>query len=117
MALDRDYVKDFFDVFKFQSNSALWSGLAEVGIKNFVMHSMTAVGAWGGFPDAPAWWNDLMKASPYMPWVMMCILCFQGGDEQDFQMAIEYTILLYFLYNSSNHLYKSMKKSKKKSKK
>jgi len=114
MALNRNHIKDFFDVFKVHSSSALWSGMAEVGVKNFIMHTMTAIGAWGGFPDAPLWWNDMMKASPFMPWVMMGILCFQGGDEQDFQMAIEYTIILYFLYHGGNHLYKSVKKSRKK---
>lgn len=114
MALNRNHIKDFFDVFKVHGSSALWSGMAEVGVKNFIMHTMTAIGAWGGFPDAPLWWNDMMKASPFMPWVMMGILCFQGGDEQDFQMAIEYTIVLYFLYHGGNHLYKSVKKSRKK---
>ena len=63
MALNRDHIKDFFDVFKIHTSSALWGGLAEVGVKNFIMHTMTAIGAWGGFPDPPLWWNDMMKAS------------------------------------------------------
>lgn len=112
--LKRDAIKDTFKLFRIRGHSALLEGLGSDGIKNIIMHTMTAIGAWGGFPDPPIWWNDFMKLSPIMPWVMMAILCFQGGDEQDFQMSIEYTILLYFLYYGSNHLYKMYKKSKKK---
>jgi hypothetical protein len=110
----RDPIQDSLKLFRLRPQSALLAGLGKEGVKNFIMHTMTAIGAWGGFPDAPLWWNDMMKLTPYMPWVMMCVLCFQGGDEQDFQMSIEYTIVLYFIYHGTNHLYKMAKKSKKK---
>ncbi len=109
----RDVVNDALELFAIRPESALLGGYVEVGIKNVIMHTMTAIGAWGGFPDPPAWWNDMMKLHPMMKWVMLGVLCFQGGDEQDFQMAIEYTILLYFAYHASNHAYKAWKKSKK----
>ena len=106
-------LEGFDSLFKIRPTSVLFLEKNNDVLKNIIMHSMTAIGAWGGFPDAPMWWNDMMKLSPYMPWVMMCILCFQGGDEQDFQVAIEYTILLYFVYHGSNHAYKMVKKGKK----
>ena len=59
--LKRDALQDTFKLFRLRGNSALLEGLGSEGIKNIIMHTMTAIGAWGGFPDPPVWWNDFMK--------------------------------------------------------
>lgn len=104
------------DIYKIDpTKSAFLDGFRTAGWRHPIMHLMTAIGAWGGFPDPPAWWDDLIAVHPLMKWFMLAILCFQGGDEQDFQMALEFTVLLYIGYHGGNHLYKMVKgKGKKK---
>ena len=34
-----------------------------------------------------------------LQWVLMAVLIYQGGGEQDLQLACELTLVIYFVYN------------------
>jgi hypothetical protein len=34
-----------------------------------------------------------------LKWVLLSVLIYQGGGEQDYQLAVELTVLIYFVYN------------------
>ena len=67
--------------------------------KTILLNLCTAIGAWGGFPDAPAIFTRTVDTYPMLKWVLLCVLIFQGGGEQDFQLAVELTVIIYFIYN------------------
>ena len=67
--------------------------------RTIVLNLATAIGAWGGFPDAPAIFTRTVESYPMLKWVLLCVLIFQGGGEQDFQLAVELTVIIYFIYN------------------
>lgn len=67
--------------------------------KTIILNLCTAIGAWGGFPDAPAIFTRTIESYPMLKWVLLCVLIFQGGGEQDFQLAVELTVIIYFIYN------------------
>ena len=67
--------------------------------KAILLNLCTAIGAWGGFPDAPAIFTRTIESYPMLKWVLLCVLIFQGGGEQDFQLAVELTVIIYFIYN------------------
>tara|TARA_B100000929_G_scaffold289205_1_gene279273 strand:+ start:3379 stop:3666 length:288 start_codon:yes stop_codon:yes gene_type:complete len=67
--------------------------------KTIILNLCTAIGAWGGFPDAPAIFTRTVESYPMLKWVLLCVLIFQGGGEQDFQLAVELTVIIYFIYN------------------
>ncbi|SVD55625.1 uncharacterized protein METZ01_LOCUS408479 [marine metagenome] len=67
--------------------------------KTILLNLCTAIGAWGGFPDAPAIFTRTVESYPMLKWVLLCVLIFQGGGEQDFQLAVELTVIIYFIYN------------------
>tara|TARA_Y100001949_G_C15816670_1_gene255909 strand:+ start:288 stop:575 length:288 start_codon:yes stop_codon:yes gene_type:complete len=67
--------------------------------KTILLNLCTAIGAWGGFPDAPAIFTRTIESYPMLKWVLLCVLIFQGGGEQDFQLAVELTVIIYFIYN------------------
>ncbi len=67
--------------------------------KTILLNLCTAIGAWGGFPDAPAIFTRTVDTYPMLKWILLCVLIFQGGGEQDFQLAVELTVIIYFIYN------------------
>lgn len=79
------------------------------GLKHFLIHLCTAIGAWGGYPSPPVWWSDLVNSHEIVKWFLLTVLIFQGGDDQNLQMAIEFTVMFYVLYKFSNHFYKMVK--------
>ena len=67
--------------------------------RTIILNLATAIGAWGGFPDAPAIFTRTVDSYPMLKWVLLSVLIYQGGGEQDFQLAVELTVLIYFVYN------------------
>ena len=106
------------DIFHFDfTKSYLVSEFKTLGWRPMIIHFCTAIGAWGGFPDPPLWWSDLVNSSEWIKWLLLSVLIFQGGDEQEYQMALEFTLILYLLYQASNHIYKFFKPCKNNKKK
>jgi len=81
--------------------------LKSSGLKHIFIHLCTAIGAWGGYPDPPAWWADLVNSHELVKWFLLVVLIFQGGDKQELQMALEFTVLFYLVYHFTNHFYKT----------
>ena len=67
--------------------------------KTIILNLCTAIGAWGGFPDAPAIFTRTVESYPMLKWVLLSVLIYQGGGEQDFQLAVELTVIIFFVYN------------------
>lgn len=67
--------------------------------RTLVLNLCTAIGAWGGFPDAPAIFTRTVDSYPMLKWVLLSVLIYQGGGEQDFQLAVELTVIIFFVYN------------------
>ena len=61
----------------------------------FALNLATAVGYMGGFPEPPRIFNEMIKNNPFMKWTMVALLIYQGGGEQDLQLAIELTVMFY----------------------
>ena len=56
----------------------------------------TAMGAWGGFPEPPAIFRQLSQ-NKIVQYLMVALLVWQGGGEQDFQMALVVAALIFAL--------------------
>jgi len=67
--------------------------------KTIILNLCTAIGAWGGFPDAPAIFTRTVDTYPILRWVLLSVLIYQGGGAQDYQLAVELTVIIYFIYN------------------
>lgn len=70
----------------------------------FALNLATAVGYMGGFPEPPRIFNEMIKNNPFMKWTMVALLIYQGGGEQDLQLAFEITIMIYFFDKLLRHL-------------
>jgi hypothetical protein len=57
----------------------------------------TAVGAWGGFPEAPKFWKDLTERSELFRYFTVFILVWQGGGGQNARVSLAITVLLYII--------------------
>ena len=67
--------------------------------KTVILNCCTAIGAFGGLPEAPKVFTDTVNKYPMLQWVLMAVLIYQGGGEQDWQLACELTIVVYFIWN------------------
>ena len=67
--------------------------------RTIILNLCTAIGAFGGFPDAPAIFTRTLQSYPMLKWVLLSVLIYQGGGEQDYQLALELTVIIYFVYN------------------
>ena len=67
--------------------------------KTVILNVCTALGAFGGLPQAPKIFTDTVNKYPMLQWVLMAVLIYQGGGEQDLQLACELTLVIYFVYN------------------
>ena len=67
--------------------------------KTVILNICTALGAFGGLPQAPKIFTDTVNKYPMLQWVLMAVLIYQGGGEQDLQLACELTLVIYFVYN------------------
>ena len=94
------------DIFKIDFKKIhLFDEFKTEGWRHIFIHLCTAIGAWGGYPTPPVWWEDLVNSHELVKWFLLAVLIFQGGDEQELQMALEFTALFYLAYHFSNKLY------------
>ena len=78
-------------------NLKLWDFVAEGKYHGLILNFVTALGYMGGFPDPPKFFTELLSSYPILKWFLVTLLIYQGGGEQDFQLAIEITIFFYFV--------------------
>ena len=69
----------------------------EMPTPGLILNLCTAIGAWGGFPDPPPFFTAAVNKFPLLKWVLLTVLIYQGGGEQDFQLAVEITVAIYIM--------------------
>ena len=55
----------------------------------------TAIGAWGGFPKPPKFFTDLVNGSDLIKYLMVFILIWQGGGNQNTYTSLSITLVIY----------------------
>lgn len=63
--------------------------------KELVLASATAVGAFGGFPEPPKFFTDLVQSNELFRYVLLFVLVWQGGAGQDPKLAALITAAVY----------------------
>ena len=43
--------------------------------------------------------TNLVDSYPILQWVLLALLIYQGGGEQDIRLAVELTVIIYVIYN------------------
>ena len=64
---------------------------------NLVLPLATAIGAWGGFPEAPKFFKDLVSEYKFIPWLLTGILIWQGGGGQKIPVSVMTLAIVYLL--------------------
>jgi hypothetical protein len=63
----------------------------------------TGIGAYGGFPTAPAIFNRLAKHE-IVQWTLVFVLLYQGGAGQDIKFAAMATVAMYVVHMVLNKM-------------
>ena len=67
--------------------------------KDLILPLATAIGAYGGFPTPPKFFNELTQHEMFR-WTLVFILIWQGGSGQDVKLAVLITALMFALHKS-----------------
>ena len=67
--------------------------------KDLVLPLATAIGAYGGFPTPPRFFNELTQNELFQ-WALVFVLVWQGGSGQDTKLAGLITALMYAVHKS-----------------
>lgn len=70
--------------------------MANVDMSKWLLPVATALGAWGGFPQPPAFFTKLTQNELFQ-YAMLFVLLWQGGSGQDVQIAAIVTLAFYIL--------------------
>jgi len=60
----------------------------------------TALGAFGGLPDPPQTFKNIIRDYPFVKWILMYILILQGGSGFDYMFALISTVIVWLIYNA-----------------
>lgn len=63
----------------------------------WILPMATAVGAWGGFPQAPQFFKDLVEGNELFKYAMVFVLVWQGGGQQNAKTAFITAAIIYFV--------------------
>lgn len=63
-------------------------------INQIVLALATAIGAYGGFPEPPLFFKNLIK-NEMVQWALVWILIYQGGSGQDMKLTTLITAAMY----------------------
>jgi hypothetical protein len=63
----------------------------------WILPLATAIGAWGGFPDAPQVFKDVVESNELFRYLMVFVLVWQGGGGQNVRTAFIATAIVYFV--------------------
>ena len=72
---------------------------ARGGVSGIILNLCTGLGYLGGMPKAPRLFDDFIERFPIMRWVLVMVLIYQGGGEQNLQLAIEITVIFYLIHS------------------
>lgn len=65
--------------------------------KQIVLALATAVGAWGGFPEAPQSFTNFLAQNNFSRYILVFILIWQGGGGQDPKLSLLITAAIFAL--------------------
>ena len=65
--------------------------------KTVILNFCTAIGAFGCMPNPPKILKQITRFWP-LQWLLVAVLVYQGGGEQDFQLAVEVTLICFVIY-------------------
>ena len=68
--------------------------------QQLVLAMATAVGAFGGFPEPPQAFNEMVTQNELFRYVLLFILVWQGGAGQDPKLAALITAAMYAIIKS-----------------
>ncbi len=66
--------------------------------KTLILNFCTAIGAFGLMPDPPKALKQFAENFKPFSWFLVAVLVYQGGGEQEIQLAIEVTIIVFIIY-------------------
>ena len=66
--------------------------------KTVILNFCTAIGAFGLMPTPPKALQLLAENFKPFQWFLVAVLVYQGGGEQDIQLAIEVTVIVFIIY-------------------
>ena len=69
--------------------------ILRVDLKAWALALATALGAWGGFPAPPKAFSDFIAKNPWLPWVLVGVLVWQGGGVQEWHTAVIAALILW----------------------
>ena len=67
-------------------------------IKSVILGLVTFIGAFGGFPEPPKVFIDLVLKHSWLKWILVFLLVFQGAGGQDPRLASIITFTGYVIY-------------------
>ena len=67
-------------------------------MKNVILGLVTFIGAFGGFPEPPKIFIDLVLKHSWLKWILVFFLVFQGAGGQDPRLASLITFTGYVIY-------------------
>jgi hypothetical protein len=74
----------------------LSDGKNKVLVKTVLLAIATGLGAWGGFPNPPAWFRKHLNTE-MIQYALVFVLIYQGGSAQNWKLALAITGILYSL--------------------
>ena len=70
-------------------------------LEQMVLPLATAIGAYGGFPDPPRFFNNLVR-NEFFRYVLLAVLIYQGGAGQDIKLSVLVTFVIFALTKALN---------------
>jgi hypothetical protein len=65
--------------------------------RTLALNICTAIGAFSKFPEAPKAVKDIVE-NYWVQWALLAVLIYQGGGEQDVQLAVELTVIIFAIF-------------------
>jgi hypothetical protein len=65
--------------------------------KTLILNICTAIGAFSKFPEAPNAIKNIVE-NEYVRWALLVALIYQGGGEQDLQLAVELAVIIFAIF-------------------
>ena len=83
-------IKKLLSFFKFDDSRTL------------ILNICTLIGGFGNFPAEPKFLTNATQNFPFLRWVLLAVLIYQGGGEQDIQLAVELTVVCWVILRTIN---------------
>lgn len=75
--------------------------------RTLILNICTMIGAFGGMPDPPIAFKNAFNKFPFIKWILLAVLIYQGGGEQNVQLAVELTVICFLVFFAINQVTKN----------